>query len=85
MTEVPDEYDEDQGARIIPLNPDIDMAKEFYGYFWGRTDVYARRGKNGGYSHTENLAAGSGSAFIFCVSVGIIWNGFAVFTFFPEA
>ena len=20
-----------------------------YGYFWGRTDVYARRGKNGGY------------------------------------
>ena len=47
--ENPDEYDEDQGARIIPLNPDTDMAKEFYSYFWGRTDVYARRGKNGGY------------------------------------
>ena len=48
-TEVPDEYDEDQGTRIIPLNPDTDMAKEFYSYFWGRTDVYARRGKAGGY------------------------------------
>ena len=45
----PDEYDEDQGGRIIPLNPDIDMAIEFYSYFWGRTDVYARRGKAGGY------------------------------------
>ena len=47
--EILDEYDEDQGGRIIPLNPDIDMAKEFYSYFWGRTDVYARRGKAGGY------------------------------------
>ena len=45
----PDDYDEDQGGRIIPLNLTIEMAKEFYGYFWGRTDVYARRGKNGGY------------------------------------
>ena len=25
------------------------MAKEFYGRFWGREDVFARRGKNGGY------------------------------------
>lgn len=49
VTETPDEYDEDQGARIIPLNPDTDMANEFYSYFWGRTDVYARRGKVGGY------------------------------------
>ena len=45
----PDDYDEDQGGRIIPLNPTIEMAKEFYSYFWGRTDVYAKRGKNGGY------------------------------------
>ena len=45
----PDEYDEDQGGRIMPLNPDIDMAKEFYRYFWGRTDVFAKRGRNGGY------------------------------------
>lgn len=47
--DIPDEYDEDQGGRIIPLNPNLDMAKEFYSYFWGRTDVYARRGKSGGY------------------------------------
>lgn len=45
----PDEYDEDQGGRIMPLNPDMDMAKEFYRYFWGRTDVFAKRGRNGGY------------------------------------
>lgn len=44
-----DEYDEDQGSRILPLKPDVQMAKEFFGMFWGRTDVYAKRGKNGGY------------------------------------
>lgn len=48
-TDIADDYDEDQGGRIIPLNPDIAMAKVFYSYFWGRTDVYARRGKAGGY------------------------------------
>ena len=32
---MPDDYDEDQGSRIIPLNPTIEMAKEFYSYFWG--------------------------------------------------
>lgn len=46
----PDDYDEDQGGRIIPLNPTIEMAKEFYSYFWGRTDVYAKRGRNGAMS-----------------------------------
>ena len=46
---IPDEYDEDQGARILPIHLTEDMAKEFYSYFWGRTDVYAKRGKNGGY------------------------------------
>ncbi len=46
---VPDDYDEDQGARILPIHPNLQMAKEFYSYFWGREDVYARRGKNGGY------------------------------------
>ena len=46
---VPDEYDEDQGARILPHDPTEGDAKEFYSYFWGRTDVYAKRGKNGGY------------------------------------
>lgn len=46
---ISDEYDEDQGSRILPLNPNLQMAKEFYGRFWGREDVFARRGKNGGY------------------------------------
>ncbi len=48
-TEIIDEYDEDQGSRILPINPDEQMAKEFFGMFWGRTDVYAKHGKNGGY------------------------------------
>ena len=46
---LPDEYDEDQGARILPSYPTEEDAKEFYSFFWGRVDVYARRGKNGGY------------------------------------
>ena len=46
---VPDDFDEDQGARILPLHPTESLAKEFYSYFWGRTDVFAKRGKNGGY------------------------------------
>lgn len=46
---VPDEYDEDQGSRIIPFYPTEELAREFYSYFWGRTDVFAKRGKNGGY------------------------------------
>ena len=25
------------------------MANQFFAMFWGRTDVYAKRGKNGGY------------------------------------
>ena len=41
---LPDEYDEDQGARILPLYPTEEMAREFYSYFWGRTDVYAKSG-----------------------------------------
>ena len=46
---VSDDYDEDQGSRIVPVIPTEDMAKKFFSYFWGRTDVYAKRGKNGGY------------------------------------
>ena len=36
--DTPDDYDEDQGGRIIQVIPTLDMAKEFYSYFWGRTD-----------------------------------------------
>ncbi len=46
---IPDDFDEDQGARILPLDPTEKMANVFFGYFWGRKDVYARRWKNGGY------------------------------------
>ena len=46
---LPDEYDEDQGARILPHYPNEDMAREFYSYFWGRMDVFAKRGRKGGY------------------------------------
>ena len=44
---LPDEYDEDQGARILPYYPNEDMAREFYSYFWGRMDVFAKRGRKG--------------------------------------
>lgn len=45
-----EEYDPDQGERIT--NPSFiteEMAKRFFSMFWGREDVYAKRGKNGGY------------------------------------
>lgn len=45
-----EEYDPDQGERIN--NPSFiteEMAKRFFSMFWGREDVYAKRGKNGGY------------------------------------
>ena len=46
---LPDEYDEDQGGRILPYEPTKELAQEFFSYFWGRTDVYAKRGRKGGY------------------------------------
>lgn len=45
-----EEYDPDQGERVIfPECITDDMAKKFFGMFWGRHDVFAKRGKNGGY------------------------------------
>lgn len=45
-----EEYDLDQGARIVhPQFITEKMAIRFFSMFWGREDVYARRGKNGGY------------------------------------
>ena len=46
---LPDEYDEDQGGRILPYEPTKELAQEFFSFFWGRTDVYAKRGRKGGY------------------------------------
>lgn len=43
------EYDPDQGERIIGRYITDNMVKRYFSMFWGRTDVYAKRGKNGGY------------------------------------
>lgn len=43
------EYDPDQGGRIINRYITEDMANRYFAVFWGRTDVYAKRGRNGGY------------------------------------
>ena len=43
------EYDEDQGGRIISKYITREMATAFFTLFWGRQDVYARRGVKGGY------------------------------------
>lgn len=43
------EYDPDQGERIIDKFITEDMSNKYFAMFWGRTDVYAKRGKNGGY------------------------------------
>ena len=44
-----DVYDPDQGARIIKYPITDHMAKFFFYMFHGREDVYAKRGKKGGY------------------------------------
>lgn len=45
-----EEYDLDQGARIVhPTFITEKMAIRFFSMFWGREDAYAKRGKNGGY------------------------------------
>ena len=49
VNRAPDEYDPDQASLIETIPITDDTARRFYGMFWGRTDVYARRGKNGGY------------------------------------
>lgn len=44
------EYDLDQGGRILDAGFISDeRAKRFFSMFWGREDVYAKRGKKGGY------------------------------------
>lgn len=43
-----EEYDPDQGERIFaPPYITEEMATHFFSMFWGREDVYAKRGKNG--------------------------------------
>ena len=43
------EYDPDQGGRILNQSITKDLANRYFSMFWGRTDVYARRGAKGGY------------------------------------
>lgn len=43
------EYDPDQGDRILDKYIDAALAQRFFGMFWGRMDVYAKRGSKGGY------------------------------------
>lgn len=43
------EYDPDQGERIVGRYITEEMANQYFAMFWGRTDVYAKRGRNGGY------------------------------------
>lgn len=44
-----EEYDPDQGGRISPKYITKDLANRYFSMFWGRTDVYAKRGAKGGY------------------------------------
>lgn len=56
-----EEYDLDQGSRIV--NPPYiteKMAIRFFSMFWGREDVYARRGKNGGIFHNVQIVGMTG-------------------------
>lgn len=44
-----EEYDPDQGGRIQSKYITEKLANRFFAMFWGRTDVYAKRGTKGGY------------------------------------
>ena len=43
ISDIVDEYDPNQGARIIPREITETDAKVFFSMFWGRTDVYSKR------------------------------------------
>lgn len=45
----PEEFDPDQGGRILSAFIDDRKANQFFSMFWGRMDVFAKRGRNGGY------------------------------------
>ena len=47
QSEIKEDYDPEQGKRIIhPLTITEKMANRFFGMFWGRQDVYAKRSVN---------------------------------------
>ena len=43
----PDDFDPDQTSLIEPFSVTDAVSNRFFSMFWGRTDVFARRGKNG--------------------------------------
>ncbi|MCM1045574.1 MAG: hypothetical protein NC417_08690 [Candidatus Gastranaerophilales bacterium] len=55
------EYDPDQGERIIGKYITEGLAKKFFAMFWGRIDVYAKRGKTADISHSVITAGMTGS------------------------
>ena len=56
-----EEYDPEQGSRIIPRDITETDAKMFFGMFWGRMDVYSKRtikkstGEVGYYTQCHNF------------------------------
>ncbi|MBO5055873.1 MAG: DEAD/DEAH box helicase family protein [Lachnospiraceae bacterium] len=44
-----EEYDPDQGGRILNKYITENLVNKYFAMFWGRTDVYAKRGVKGGY------------------------------------
>lgn len=48
-TENEEAYDPDQGGRVIRKYITEDMARWYFSMFWGREDVFAKRGSKGGY------------------------------------
>ena len=49
-----EEYDPDQGGRIQSRYITEELANRYFAMFWGRTDVYAKRGTKGGYFPQRN-------------------------------
>ena len=45
--ETNEEYDPDQGERILSKYITEDLVNKYFAMFWGRTDVYAKRGTKG--------------------------------------
>lgn len=43
---VAEKYDSNQGVRILPDEITRNHARQFFSYFWGRTDVYSKRSQN---------------------------------------
>lgn len=46
---LPAAYDQDQAGRLLSRFVKTDWIKKYAGYFWGRLDVFAVRGRSGGY------------------------------------